>query len=841
MSSSTSRAPTTVIHDIIGAARAALPRIPHSPFLYALLPSVLFYTVILSRNWIPIHDAFQVTNMTYFIFNEVTTHHSIPLWYPYINYGVDANWYLAFTIGPSLATLLAVARILGRGDLLQYYYLSMFLDELILLVGTYLLARALFKSRLTVVFVCIAMTGSTLWFAQPWFNFHLYYFVPLSAYFVMTGVDRNELWRVLAGGLVLLISEFGNLPYFPVPHALTYASLVAGAWWAYGFDIRSALRRAGVREWAVLAAAVVIAAAYLMLLAYGVHHINYDFGRTRNVVSADDFLTYGGGIGVTKFTELFTGTSWDIDANAYAGVLVTSSAIFGLLWAPERRMAPFLGSAVFLTLLSLGKDSFVAPLLFEIPGVAYYRHIGLVLPLIKVMLIVLSGFGFGALIKAGGQTGEPAAWNVKKAYLTKAAILVLMLIVALALAALASYAMRRFHHQYVFSELTQASNGFDNHVVKFLGHVAIVGVLYVAALGVLAMASLRARALPVTVGVALLVLLVIDVYSYRMSQFQEHMVPIDASYRRLFAFAAKPFALERTRNPMSNAAFRTIESHFSEPIDADWYNACAFTENMHCYYGFGETKEGVYYNTVEPFAGFDPCRSIFKVDYWLPTVDAFYRAETDLPLHDPEILPRGYERVNIYFPVNDERVEKAIGCEFPKLQLFSSATVIHDEREMARLMRDPAYAGDLLLTSAPDYAAYKTHDGGADPAENGYPAVDRRPDANTRVKGEVRVLRASADTVVVRTVLPERAGRYWLYFADAWHPFWHAQINGVETPILRANLGFKAVQVPGGITTVAFVYRSGVLVGVLAVAGVLLVSTMLAVIVMAGRLLLARN
>src|SRR5579864_2818919 len=139
-------------------------RISRSPFLYALLPSVLFYTVILSRNWIPIHDAFEATNIAYFLFNEAVTHHALPLWYPYINNGIDANWYVAFTLGPSLATMLPAARLLGRGDLLQYYYLSMFLDELILLIGTYLLARTLFKSRLTILFVCIAMTGSTLWF-----------------------------------------------------------------------------------------------------------------------------------------------------------------------------------------------------------------------------------------------------------------------------------------------------------------------------------------------------------------------------------------------------------------------------------------------------------------------------------------------------------------------------------------------------------------------------------------------------------------------------------------------------------------------------------------------------
>src|SRR5579859_501504 len=76
-----------------------------SPFSYVLLPSLLFYTAIPSRNWIPIHDAFQVTNVAYFLLNEAATHPALPLWYPYINYGVDTNWYILTTLGPSLTTM----------------------------------------------------------------------------------------------------------------------------------------------------------------------------------------------------------------------------------------------------------------------------------------------------------------------------------------------------------------------------------------------------------------------------------------------------------------------------------------------------------------------------------------------------------------------------------------------------------------------------------------------------------------------------------------------------------------------------------------------------------------
>ena len=814
-----------------------LRRILRSPFLYALLPSVLFYTVILSRDWVPIHDAFQVTNTAYFILNEVVTHHATPLWHPYINYGMDANWYLAITIGPSLAALGAAARLFSRGDLLQYYYLAMFLDELALLIGTYLLGRFLLRKRSAVVFLCIAMTGSTLWYAQPWWNFHIYYFVPLSAYFVVTGCARNELWRVLTGGLVLLVSEFGNLPYFPIAHALAYVLLLAGAWWAYSFDIRSALGRAGAREAAALAASALAAGVYLLLLGYGVDHINYNVGRTRGAaVGVADFLTYGGAIGLSKFAELITGVSWDVEVNAYAGVLVVGLGVFALLWAPRRDMMPFAGVAAFLSLLSLGKGSFVAPLLYEIPGVAYFRHIGLVLPLIKVMLIVISGFGADALLQVSEPKGQNAPNLARRAYFVAIVILIVAGGFALGLTATAAINILSSGHQFVFAQMSDATSGFEQ-MQKLLSRAAFEAIVYAAAIGALTAAALRKGTTAAAVAALLLVIQTVDVYSYRMSQFQEHMVPIDASYRALFAFADRGFAIERTRDPMTNGAFRVVASRLFNRIEPNWYNQCAKLEEIHCYYDFYKGPEGVLYNTIEPFIGVDPCRSIFRVDYLLRDVDKFYRAATGMPVEDPTALPDGYLSRNIYFPVHDKRVDKAIGCEFPKLQLFSSLTVIDDEREMAALLYDPRYNGDLLLASGRDYAAYRAAGGGGPVPDNGSRDA-ARPDANTRVQGKVSIVRASANTLVLRTVLPEVTRDCWLYYADAWHPFWHAQVNGRDTPILRANFGFKAIGIPPGPATVRFTYRSGVLSSALAVGEVLLISTTLTVVGVAAGLLI---
>jgi hypothetical protein len=44
-------------------------------------------------------------------------------------------------------------------------------------------------------------------------------------------------------------------------------------------------------------------------------------------------------------------------------------------------------------------------------------------------------------------------------------------------------------------------------------------------------------------------------------------------------------------------------------------------------------------------------------------------------------------------------------------------------------------------------------------------------------------------------------------FADAWFPGWEARLDGVEVPLLRANLAFRAVAVPAGAHEIELRYR----------------------------------
>ncbi len=71
-------------------------------------------------------------------------------------------------------------------------------------------------------------------------------------------------------------------------------------------------------------------------------------------------------------------------------------------------------------------------------------------------------------------------------------------------------------------------------------------------------------------------------------------------------------------------------------------------------------------------------------------------------------------------------------------------------------------------------------------------------------EGTARILRYGTTEVLVEA--RSTAGGY-VVLADAWHPWWRAEIDGREVPLLRANVIFRAVEVPPGAARVRFVFR----------------------------------
>lgn len=381
-------------------------------YLYALLPSALFMCLIFTTRWIPIHDTFQFSQITHYIFSESVLNGHLPLWYPYMMYGLDTNWYLAFTMGPSLVFLLPFAKLFPHVNFLNFLYLSFFIDELILFTGSYLLARQILGDKLSAGYVALTVAGSTLWHSQVWFNLHLFYMMPMALYFLLRGIKEASLWRVMAAGFVMAVGFYGNLPYFPPLQALFMSIIAVALCWTYRrtpSDIVNGKTLKDTRVWFFLLLLAFLAIGYVVLNFYGVDHINYNVGREKNnTVDMWNFLDYGTGSTLFKLSEAFTGTTWSLDVSFYAGILAFALAVFGLIWRPDREQLPWLAGFLFVMLFSLGGKTVVAPLTYYFPGMNYFRHVGLTTPIAKMFLILLSGFGLKQLMSVidGGEEGD---------------------------------------------------------------------------------------------------------------------------------------------------------------------------------------------------------------------------------------------------------------------------------------------------------------------------------------------------------------------------------------------------------------------------------------------------
>jgi hypothetical protein len=80
---------------------------------------------------------------------------------------------------------------------------------------------------------------------------------------------------------------------------------------------------------------------------------------------------------------------------------------------------------------------------------------------------------------------------------------------------------------------------------------------------------------------------------------------------------------------------------------------------------------------------------------------------------------------------------------------------------------------------------------------SGMGAIPKEPD-------RVRIV-SYRNTEVVVEATSTRGG--WVVLNDLWHPWWFAEVDGQPAPVLKANVMFRAVEVPSGKHTVRFVFR----------------------------------
>ena len=748
-------------------------------FLMAvLLEAVFFVYLVNNRLLVGGNDGFEYFNLRYSFLNNVVNAREVPQWMPFVTQGSVVQWWHIMQGGILQNILLLSGAVVKNINFLPLFYAGLFIDELLLLTGIWLLGRRFFASPFTVFFVSLSIMGACIWLLQPWWNFHFYYAIPLILYFLHVFLDSGKCRYYFLAGNLLFIQSVGGLPYF-----LPVISLVIFLYFAFYFVFNrgDGLQKIGKINfgWPFFIVSGILAILFLSLYLFmktGTNQIvNYTLRSREGFVPLDVFLTHGGELSWRTWLEMIFGISPGLDYTLYIGISCIPFILLGLIFNTNKRNIHFALTTLVLLLFGMGTP--VSMLFYYCwPKMDYFRHLALVAPVVKVFLCFLAGFGFDALFFREPRWFMPR--GMKAALIIMSLLLLRYFFILWNLPESGNYAyFIQAIKAIVPDRLPDFQGLLSNEVLlAFLLKRTALFVLSASLLlgaGLLLRASVKGLFLLL---VAVLVFHGADLYSYKYYETRLKTVPLDDALYQITEFHPMPYAQRR------NAAWDKNNPRFN------------LLEKL-------PVKSGVLYWTIHAFLFNDELGSRFKTDYWLLPLDQYMKAYWGQPINDSSIVPLGLVYpVRLDFPLNHPGALKISGVTEDKIQFFSQADFCRSDEMIASFITEPAYNGDRLFLSAQN----TNNNQNRIPAPAG---ANMEISADKRLYLPYQVRRFDCNNLVLTTDTKEIQSS-WLLYSDVWHPFWRATVNGKETTVFKANLAYKAVKLEKGFNTVHFYYKS---------------------------------
>ncbi|MBI4549747.1 MAG: hypothetical protein HY714_02350 [Candidatus Omnitrophica bacterium] len=789
------------------------------PALLALLAAeCLFYALFLSSPRIPRgSDGFQYFALQYFFLNHAVTAGETPLWIPFLTHGNLAAVPYLSSSGALQQIALSAGPLLGSAPFLSIFYSGFLVEELILVAGTWLLGRRFIRSTPGLLVACASAAGSCVWADSPWFNFHLFYALPLLLHWLHRFLETGR-WRYLtAAGCFFAYQCFGSLAYFVPLLSLTvflyflFFALFNRTQWP---DCLSTTPQRLAGLGAGLLIVIAWAVPLLFLLAEASWVVRYNPGRNPDAsVTLSQFLSYGGNLSPWNWLELATGISPHLEFTLYAGLLTPFLALLGLILEPRKNFLHFYLMVAVLFFFSQGGK--IASFFYTVwPFMYLYRHVGLTAVLAKPFLCLAAGIGLDIL-------GREMAARPGRQFRTGIAALAAVLWGAVLLGlcrhadGFSLWFKTRFPANVSWMPEAAASGFFGDTLFK--------SGLLAAGAGVLLFLGCRVRQNRLRSCILVLIALAgcLDVFSYKYQEALRRTRGLAPRQDQILAYQQIPYESRRDpdfwkNNPRARTLFPdrfkvTYQIAPSKPLSIRDYLLKTdlvlaqpwplfYLRDQPWYHLFARSLTGYGADLwlLLPFFFHDTLGSPFRVDSWSPPFDRVIRA----------FWGKGAREWNDIIPLLDRLSRgliltrhpvflKIAGASEDKIQFFSGAFRTRDDEETAKLLTDKDYAGDLLFLTPP-----KSHG----PAERVPVWQGQRPLASSsRVSISYKVERYNANHLVVRADTGPRKS-IWIYYSDIWHPGWRASVNGRPAPVWRANLGYKAVRLEPGANEIHFYF-----------------------------------
>ncbi|HOY08635.1 MAG TPA: hypothetical protein PLB05_01000 [Candidatus Omnitrophota bacterium] len=701
---------------------------------------------------LPVHDTMHIFGIFHAFYNEFFFRGKIMQWFPEVSYGLPTHMNQLMNLSPLSYFAMLAGSLLRIKDVLFLYKLSLCLEAFVFLAGVYKLAGLLFRRKDTVFFVCLSSLGSVFLYAQIFLNFRIVYLFPWALfYFVRFSRERSGAW-LWSGGSCLLISLWGSLPYYAVLWLMVLFFL--------GLPFITRLPGLATRAFSPRGKSILMLALLLALLAiyffdarhltYGVTLVSPGRDSQSGQIAVTEFMDYGGrgSLGEIMSSLLFArpfflSNGSGMDNTVYVGLI----PLFFVLWAGvfvrERGFYAFF--LVYVVLLLLAVSPLMARLLYAFPGMAYFRHTGLVMGFARLFLIVSAGYGWEHFWKSEG-------WNNR---FNLAVVFCFIFLWGGAFFFLL-WKNGRFEPLPLFSQIRIVLPG----VVFFLSLLAL-------AWGKTAVRGRGAGRFPE----AFIVFCLVDMVLFQVAAYHHlpHLrTPEERGVLSSRFVSKRLFQAERVPRPQtdrSKKAYQLMEE-------------------------FGKAPQ---YTYNDSFYQFDPCFIPVRVDMICPGIEYLYRFNPVLPTvlsgcHEPKL--RLISRATWMAPEQRDRAFRNLVVALERLSVM-----LPGGPQNAIAVLTARTRGQLILP--------------AEEAKMGPSGAGGAPiELSLEQQRDIRVEEYTSERLLCRARVPVSPGA-WMLYSQAYHPGWRASIDGTRVGISQAFGAFMAVFVPEGEHHILFEFNNG--------------------------------
>ena len=718
------------------------------------------------------HDTFINFQLFVQLYSGYLFNGEFPLWMPYTAHGITTDFAYVVTFTPAFYISTFLGGLASVEDTVLLFRFGVYLEEAIYVFGIFKLSELLHQERITRLVLSITGALSTYWILQIHWDFHLIYFIPLIGY---CGI------RYLRGGgmewaaLAVLVFTLGGIFYTRVFLALFFMLFVVAWFIVFRPSISSLFRFALPIPVGVL---FLGSAAMIAILNATFSWHSIDGMTARGASSLENFLTYGGQNSVVKFYELLSGVTSHFDFHMYAGLSTIIFVLVAVHASKQREILVLVFLAIFVILFSLGENSFVAAWTYQFfPAMDRFRHVGYVGPVLKVVLIVLSGYGIDWLFRHNLSIG-------KLKLLIKISIWLLLIFLVL----------DSGPDGLMFSDVNYYSGFWDWFWLSQFS----IWIIFL-----LAFWTMRNRKNILHWTLIATVLTSMGVYKYQL----EWNGPASAAFftekwqttKEQISAKQLPYIASRDRGYRGIYDPSFLSS--ANPVVAERLQALGIwgADNA---FGYGSVHV-------------DLCLPISRTDLiskhllnhtsprssLLPT-----RGETSLSMRDPHCADRlstggcrlELEPFRVTALLDDRVLARALGCESQKLYL-THTPMFFDPEETRDVDADGYIGRTKYLYQRPLIPADCNGERFCGPDELTEPQITTEG---------IEVSHFSANRLVANVEVPNKEKSYLVYL-DSIHPGWRAMVDGKPADILPANMAFKAVELTPGLHEVVFEFTGG--------------------------------